>query len=159
QGFRPAPALGDHVYRHDPDTGRTEVVSDAFDKPNGIALAPGASTLYVSDSGANHKEGSYDPARPHHVLAFDVHGGRLSAPHLLAVTVPGFPDGLTTDRAGRVYASAFSGVQVFAADGRLLGEIELPGAVNFAWGGPHRGVLYITTDTAVWAAVLATQGA
>ena len=28
----------------------------------------------------------------------------------------------------------------------------MPGAVNFAWGDAHR--LYITTDTAVWAAEL-----
>jgi hypothetical protein len=40
-----------------------------------------------------------------------------------------------------------------------VGEIPLPGAVNFAWGGPGRNVLFITTDTAVYAAVLTTQGA
>jgi sugar lactone lactonase YvrE len=58
-----------------------------------------------------------------------------------------------------VYASAFSGVQVFDPAGRMLGEIDLPGAVNFAWGGAARNVLFITTDTAVWAAVLNAEGA
>ena len=38
--------------------------------------------------------------------------------------------------------------------GDLIGEIVLPGAVNFTFGGPAGNVLFITTDTAVWAAVL-----
>ena len=72
---------------------------------------------------------------------------------------PGFPDGITTDEQGRVYVSSFSGVQVFTADGRPLGQIDLPGAVNFTFGGPSGDVLFITADTALWAAVLDTRGA
>ena len=63
------------------------------------------------------------------------------------------------DQAGRVYASASSGVQVFSPPGDLIGLISLPGAVNFTFGGPGGQVLFITTDTAVWAAVLAPAGA
>ncbi len=160
QGFRPPPRMRDRVYRRDPATGRSEPAADGFDKPNGIALSPDERVLYVTDSGANHEEGSFDARRPHHVKAFDVHeGGRLDGERVLATTVPGFPDGLKCDRAGRVYASAFSGVQVFDPAGRMLGEIDLPGAVNFAWGGAARNVLFITTDTAVWAAVLNAEGA
>jgi sugar lactone lactonase YvrE len=40
---------------------------------------------------------------------------------------------------------------VFSPAGQLVDEIDLPGAVNFAFGA---GRLFITTDTAVWAAVL-----
>src|SRR6266511_1579056 len=131
QSFRPRPQSGDYVYRHDPATGETTVVADSFDKPNGLAFSPDGSILYVGDSGANHEPGSYDPTRPHHVIAFDVvDGRRLEHARLFAVTTPGFPDGLKVDRHGRVYASASSGVQVFDPDGALLGEIELPGAVN-----------------------------
>ena len=49
-------------------------------------------------------------------------------------------------------------MQVFSPDGELLGEINLPGAVNFTFGGVRRNVLFITTDTAVWAAVLNATG-
>ena len=85
---------------------------------------------------------------PHHIVAFTVtDDGRLRDRRLLAVTMPGFPDGLKTDGAGRIYASAFSGVQVFSPSGNLLDEIDLPGAVNFAFAGED---LLITTDTAVW---------
>ena len=158
QGFRPEPRVGDFVYRHDPATGRTDVVADSFDKPNGIALSPDEATLYVTDSGAIHAPGSFDVGRPHHVMAFDVIGGRRLGPaRLFAVIAPGIPDGLKCDAAGRVYVSSASGVQVFAPDGDPLGEIALPGAVNFCFGGPERDVLFITADTAVWAADLSTN--
>jgi gluconolactonase len=160
QGFRPSPEVSDYVYRHDPFTGETDVVADGFDKPNGIALSPDRRTLYVTDSGANQEPGSYHVNRPHHVKAFDVvDGRRLIGERLLAVVTPGFPDGLKVDAAGRVYMSSSSGVQVRAADGELLGEIHVPGAVNFCFGGAELNRLPITTDSAVWAAALAAKGA
>jgi gluconolactonase len=160
QGFRPSPQLGDFVYRHDPATGRTTVVADGFDKPNGLAFSPDERTLYVGDSGANQTAGSFHPGRPHHVEAFDVvDGGRLAGHRLVAVIAPGFPDGLKVDAAGRLYVSSASGVQVLTPGGEPLGEIRVPGAVNFAWGGPGRNVLYVTDDAAIWAAHLAASGA
>jgi gluconolactonase len=160
QGFKPEPQHGDYVYRFDPHSGRLSVVASTFDKPNGLVFSPNERILYVGDSGANHEPGSFDPRRPHHIRACDVVAGRaLANDRLFAVTTPGFPDGLKVDADGRVYASAFSGVQVFGLAGELLGEIQLPGAVNFTFGGPDRNVLFITTDEAVWAAVLNAKGA
>jgi gluconolactonase len=159
QGFRPEPLVGDHVYRFEPVTGRLSVVADSFDKPNGLAFSPDERTLYVGDSGANQEPGSYHPARPHHIKAFDVvNGRRLANERLFSVTTPGFPDGIKVDAEGRVYASSFGGVQVFDQSGDLIGEIALPGAVNFTFGGPDRNVLFVTTDDAIWAAVLSTTG-
>jgi gluconolactonase len=159
QGFRPGPQLGDYVYRHDPATGATTVVADGFDKPNGLAFSPDERTLYVGDSGANQAPGTSFPGRPHHVEAFDVvDGRRLCGRRLVAVVHPGIPDGLKADAAGRLYVSCADGVQVHAPGGELLGEFHLPGAVNFAWGGPDRNVLFITADTAIWAAVLLAAG-
>jgi gluconolactonase len=160
QGFRPEPQVGDFVYRHDPVTGQTRVVADGFDKPNGIAFSPDECVLFVTDSGANQETGSYHVDRPHHIKAFDVVGGtHLAGERLFAVITPGFPDGLKIDGEGRVYASSFSGVQVLDPDGELLGEILVPGAVNFCFGGANRNLLFITTDTAVWAAALVARGA
>jgi gluconolactonase len=160
QGFRPAPEVGDYVYRYDPHGDRLTVVADSFDKPNGLAFSQDESILYVTDSGANQEPGSYYVDRPHHIIAFDVLDGRHLGPRrLFAVTTPGFPDGLKVDAAGRVYASAFSGVQIFSPAGDPIGEIELPGAVNFTFGGPDRDVLYVTSDDAVWAVQLDARGA
>ena len=156
QGFRPEPQIGDYVYRYDPVSGRLAVVGDGFDKPNGLAFSPDEQTLYITDSGANQEPGSYHVQRPHHLVAFDVRGGHLGPARLFAVTTPGFPDGIKVDLAGRVYTSSFSGVQVFSPAGDLIGQIRLPGTVNLTFGGPMGDVLFITTDTAVWAAVLST---
>ena len=154
QGFRPEPQTGDYVYRYDPASGRLSVVADRFDKPNGLAFSPDEQTLYITDSGANQEPGSYHVQRPHHIMAFDVQGGsRLGPGRLFAVTTPGFPDGIKVDLAGHVFASSFSGVQVFSPAGDLIGQIRLPGAVNFTFGGPGGDVLFVTADTAIWAAV------
>ena len=156
QGFRPEPQRPDAVYRFD---GELAVVADSFDKPNGLAFSPDESVLYVGDSGANQEPGSFYPDRPHHIKAFDVvDGRRLANERLFAEISPGFPDGIKVDSEGRVYSSCFSGVQVFDPDGSLVGEIELPGAVNFTFGGPDRNVLYITADDSIWAAVLSATG-
>jgi gluconolactonase len=159
QGFRPEPVAGDRVYRYDSVAERLQVVADSLDKPNGIAFSPDESVLYLTDSGANQEPDSFYADRPHRVVAFDVGaGGSLSGERVLADVSPGFPDGIKCDNRGRVYVSSFSGVQVLAADGSRLGEIALPGAVNFAFGGPGRNVLFITTDTAVYAAELNAKG-
>ena len=159
QGFKPEPLVGDYVYRYDPRTERLSVVADSFEKPNGLAFSPDESVLYVGDSGANQERGSFHPRLPHHIVAFDVVDGcRLAGARLFAVTAWGFPDGIKVDSEGRVYASSFGGVEVYAPDGRLIGEIVLPGAVNFTFGGARRNVLFITADTAIWAAVLDATG-
>jgi gluconolactonase len=140
QGFRPDPELGDYVFRHDPRSGATTVVADTFDKPNGLALSPDETVLYVGDSERNH------------IKTFEVFtGGRLGVERVFAEIQPGHPDGLKVDAAGRVYASAADGVQIFDPDGTRVGEIPLPGAINFALAGDR---LFITADDAIWVAEL-----
>jgi gluconolactonase len=142
QGFRPEPQRDDAVLRCDPRTGEVDVVADGFAKPNGLAFSPDERVLYVGDSEACH------------VKAFDVEdGARLSAGRVLAEIAPGYPDGLKVDAAGRIHASAGDGVHVLAPGGERLRTIPLPGAVNFAFGGPDLDVLFITADDAIWAAV------
>jgi gluconolactonase len=114
----------------------------------------------VGDSGANHEPRTFEPRRPHHIRAFDVVGGtRLANGRLFATITPGFPDGIKVDADGRVYSSSFDGVHVFSPEGELLDRIDLPGAVNFTFGGHGRSTLYITADTAIWAASLDAKGA
>jgi gluconolactonase len=153
QHFKPEPAHGDNVYRFDGD--RLTVVESSFDKPNGLAFSPDESVLYVGDSGANHELGTFNSRRPHHIRAFDVVDGALEDGRLFATISPGFPDGIKVDSEGHVYSSSFSGVQIFSPNGRRVEEIPLPGAVNFAFGG---STLYITTDSAIWAAQLGAKG-
>jgi gluconolactonase len=148
QGFRPRPLLRDAVWRYDPRTGGAIAVADSFDKPNGLSFSPDERTLYVADNG-----------EPHHLKAFDVaDGGRLDGERVIHVSSPEHPDGLKADATGRLYATFAGGVEVLSPDGSLLGQIELPGAVNFCFGSPERDVLFITADTAIYAAHLEPKG-
>jgi gluconolactonase len=158
QGFRPPPTLRDAVYRVD-DAGEITVAAADFDKPNGVAFSPDFATLYVTDSGANQEPGSFHPDRPHELVAFDVVGdGRLTNRRVMDRTPRGFPDGVTTDIDGRVYVCCADGVRVLTPDGRLLGSIDIPGAVNVTFGGHDGNYLFITADTALWVAALDTKG-
>jgi gluconolactonase len=148
QGFRPPPVRPDGVHRYDPRTGAVATVAESLDKPNGLCFSPDESVLYVTDTGAGH-----------HIKAFDVlDRGGLRDERVLAEFEPMHPDGIKADSDGRIYASFPGGVRVLEPDGTLAGEIELPGAVNFCFGGPERDVLFITADTAIYAAQLQAKG-
>jgi len=154
QGFRPAPGLRDAVYRLDRATGRLTVASVQEDKPNGLAFSPDGRTLYVADSGAVHGPGALDPARPHHVVRYDVGPDGVPAGRRVVHEVPGFPDGLAVDRRGRLYVCCATGIHVVAGDGALLDVLDVPGAVNLTLGGPDADIAFVTTDTAVVAVLL-----
>jgi sugar lactone lactonase YvrE len=70
------------------------------------------------------------------------------------------PDGpaVDADADGNVYVSSATGIQVVEPGGERIGEIRLPGAVNVAWSGARRNVLFVTAEKAVWAAVLHATG-
>jgi gluconolactonase len=135
QGFRPPPQLPDAVYRLDPETGLLVSVADNFDKANGLAFSPDERTLYVGDSEACR------------IYAFDVEDGRLANQRVFSEIAPGYPDGIKVTADGRVFSSFCDGIAIFDPQGERIGEIELPGAVNFTFGD----ALYVTTDTAIWA--------
>jgi gluconolactonase len=148
QGFRPRPLLRDAVRRYDPRSGAVTMVARSLDKPNGLCFSPDESVLYVTDSGAGH-----------HIKAFDVLADdSLAGERVLAEFEPMHPDGIKADADGRLYASFPGGVRILEPDGEVAGEIELAGAVNFCFGGPERDVLFITADTAIYAAQLQAKG-
>ena len=62
------------VFRVDGDTMDITVVSEDFDKPNGIAFSPDESVLYIGDTGKNPRR---VPQPPHR--AFDVTPGRIAS--------------------------------------------------------------------------------
>jgi gluconolactonase len=159
QGFRPTPLSGDYVYRYDPRDGMTTVVLDSFNKPNGLCFSPDESILYVNDSAAIQGPGTYFPALPHHIKAFDVlDATHLGPGRLFATITPGIPDGLKCDSAGRVYSSSFTGVQVFDPQGRILGEILASGVANFCFGGEQNDTLFMMCDTTIVMARIRATG-
>lgn len=165
QGFKSRPQLGDFVYRFDPRVtapeARLTVVAEGFSKPNGLAFSPDETVLYVTDSGAIQSPGSFHPALPHHVVAFDVDEvGALCGRRPFATTTPGVPDGIKLDIEGNVYLGTGDGVQVFDSSGQILGKILIDGGIaNFTFGGQDNKTLYLCADPIIYQVQLQATGA
>jgi gluconolactonase len=118
------------VFRIDPQ-GQLSLVADDFDRPNGIALSPDESLLYVADTNAEH------------VRVFDVQA-----------------DGMAVDSFGDLFVSGGGGVRVVTPAGELLGTIQVPEQVtNCKFGDPDGKALFITAQARVYRIRLKVQGA
>jgi gluconolactonase len=150
------------VYRIDGKTGKASIVSDSFDKPNGIAFAPDEKKLYIIDTGITHGGGSNM-----RVLDVDVATGKTTADKVFAENfAPGFTDGVRTDIDGNVWCSMGwavpkeDGVRIYAPTGDLIGKIHIPETcANLCFGGSKRNRLFICGSTSVYTTYVETQGA
>jgi gluconolactonase len=134
------------VYRLRASDGRLELLTDQVRAPNGLALSPRGDVLYVANA---------DRANPVW-LAFPVGAdGALGAPRTffdaraqVAAGLPGVPDGLELDAAGRIFAAAPGGVHVLLPDGTRLGTLW----TGVATGNVHvtRGALFVAANDTVY---------
>lgn len=107
--------------------------------PNGAALSPDGSLLYVADTLRRR------------LVVLAVHGGR--APTLLTSmstrSIPGLPDGMVTDVEGCLWVAFYRGgcVARFTPDGEVerVFETASPHALSLCHGGVDRTDLYIVT--------------
>jgi gluconolactonase len=144
-----------HVYRVDPGTGAVEMVADDYVKPNGLAISPDESHLYIADTGITHTPGGPAHIRRHSVGA----DGRLSGGDVVADCSAGVFDGFRVDRDGRIWSSAADGVHCLTAQGDLIGKILIPELVaNVCFGGPKLNRLFICGTTSLYAAYLNVNG-
>lgn len=140
------------VYRYYPDSDSLELLTQAYDRPNGITFSPDASTLYVNDSQETA------------IWAYDVdENGALSNRRPFATPsdteAEGTTDGMKVDTEGNLYTTGPGGVWIYAPTGELLARIDVPvPPTNLAFGGPDTATLYITARQNVYRIELNTTG-
>lgn len=116
-----------------------------FPVVNGPTWSADGRTVYVNDTARNFI----------HAARFDPATGALSEPAVWRRLDKGdgYPDGMTTDRDGRLWIAHWAGACVTCHapdDGRELARIALPTAniTNVAFGGPRLQTLFISSASA-----------
>ncbi|EIN05441.1 calcium-dependent phosphotriesterase [Punctularia strigosozonata HHB-11173 SS5] len=149
--FRPLPALPNQIYRFDPVTSAVRVVADGFDKCNGIAFTKDGKTAYIADTGVVSGFLGNNGTEPATLYQFDVDEktGAFLNRRVFAYVDTGVADGVQVDSKGNVYAGCGDGVQVWDAEGTLLGKFFLnTTSANLVFAG--EGTLVILAETAVY---------
>lgn len=142
------------LYRLNPATGHLHRAADSFIGPNGIALSPDESRLYVTEAGDQFAE---NPQQ--HIKVFDLRDEVLINGRIFAHVSPGYADGIACDTDGNLWCSAGDGVHCLSPDGELLGKILTGGTVsNIAFGGRHLCRLFICAGTRLMAIYTNTRG-
>jgi gluconolactonase len=137
---------GNWVYRFDPDSKKTTVVSKDFDMPNGIAFSPDEKRIYIADSGKGQRVGAFD-VKP---------DGTLSA---AVFWMEGGSDGLRVDEKGNIYTTARDGVRIYSPEGKRLATITFPEVpANCAFGGDDFKTLFVTARTGLYSVKLKVAG-
>ena len=132
--------------------GELELLVADQTRPNGIALSPDETTLYVANSDAENKVW----------MAYDINEeGASNARVFYDVNdqdAPGAADGMKVDLAGNIFATGPGGVWIIAPDGTHLGTISTGEVTaNVGWGDDGR-TLYMTSSTSLYRIRLNTQG-
>ena len=140
------------VYRLRPN-GDLELLVRDQTRPNGIALSPDESTLYVANS---------DPENNHVWMAYDLSENGVSNGRVFYdindQDDAGAADGMKVDRAGHLFATGPGGVWIIAPDGTHLGTIITPEVTaNVGWGDDG-STLYMTSSTGLYRIGLSTEG-
>lgn len=129
------------VFKYDTQ-GKLTLLTKAVSRPNGLALSPDESTLYVANSDGE-KAVWY---------TFQVQGDSLSDPTILYDATDlvgkeiGFPDGVKVDPRGNIFTAGPGGIWIFSADHKLLGKIKSDFWASNCNFNADFSTLYITAD-------------
>ena len=154
------------VFRIAPD-GQIHLGTDECEYPNGLALSPDESVLYVAISRLDERcfeEADRGEVCTHRkIRAFDVAlDGALSNNRVfcdMSSAEPGVPDGMKVDTQGRVYCTGSGGIWVIDPSGNQLGIIRSPEVPrNLAFGGSDFRTIYTTPGQSLCSMQLKTPG-
>ena len=154
------------VFRISPD-GQLHLGTDGCEYPNGLALSPDESVLYVAISRLDDRcfgEEERGEVCTHRMIrAFDVAAdGSLSNNRVFCEMFsaePGVPDGMKVDSQGRVFCTGSGGVWVIDPSGERVGIIRGPEVPrNVAFGGPDLCTLFATPGDSLYSVRVKVPG-
>src|SRR5688572_19595665 len=130
------------VYRMGTD-GKVTAIEKELTRPNGVALSPDESVLYVAQSeGSKAIINAYSLDKDSNVTGKKLFNDTTD---LAKPDAPGAPDGLTVAADGTVFATGPGGVLVLSKDGKRLGRIwDGKQTANCKFGDDGR-TLYMTS--------------
>jgi gluconolactonase len=148
--------LANRLYRIAPDG--TVTVAEKFDnvpRPNGVALSPDQTILYV---GFERPAAGTKPYVEKYYVKED--GSLAEHSRFVEFETDGSPDGIEVDQAGNVYVANKAGITVFKSDGKKIGNVAVPEQpTGLAFGGDDLKTLYVTTaKTKIFAIKLNVPG-
>lgn len=134
------------------------IVDEGLKYPNGVALSPDQTQLFVTESAS------------HWVWVFKVmNDGSLGYKqkfgwlHVPDTEENAWADGIKCDTAGRVYVTTRLGIQVLDPLGRVNAIIPIPAskgqASNICFGGKNFDIMYVSAVDKVFRRKLKTRGA
>lgn len=132
------------------------IVDEGIKFANGVALTPDQTQLYVAES-ASHWIWIYT-VRPDGTLTNKQRYGWLEVPDNAENA---WPDGLKTDREGRLYTASRMGIQVLDQTGRVNAILPVPSgqSSNCCFGGAGFNILYVSCGDKVYRRKLKVRGA
>ena len=140
------------VFSYDPVSSTTTLITDSFERPNGLAFTPDEKHLFIADTVRQH------------IRVYDVEpdmsfsGGSIWV-ELWDNEHTGRPDGMKFDCKGNLFTTGPGGIWIFSPDAVLLGRIFLPDKTsNLAWGESDLQSLFITSSDKVYRLRCRTSG-
>jgi len=140
------------VFRLPPSSNQLELITDTFERPNGLVLSPDEKYLFIGDTVRQH------------IRCFEISknwefsGGQVWA-ELWDDEYVGRPDGMKVDIHGNLFSTGPGGIWVFDKKANLLGRIFLPEKTsNLAWGDQDRKSLFITSGSVIYRIRCLTNG-
>jgi len=126
--------------------GEVVLLDSTLSRPNGIALSPDESALYVANS--------HDDSKVWYKYDVTVEGLVENKRLLVDATKPemdGAPDGMAVLPSGEVFATGPGGVWIFEPSGKVLGKIIFPEIpANCSFGGAEGRSLFATARTGLY---------
>ena len=129
------------IYKYT-NTNELILMSSQVSRPNGLALSPDESKLYIANTDENEAQW----------LAFDVKSDTLIGKKVIYDATSligkeqGFPDGLKVDQYGNIFTAGPGGIWIFSKEFKLLGKIKSGfWSSNCNFDEDH-STLYITAD-------------